>query len=447
MRFQQQPQSLHQISLIVGDEDTGRRGGGKHDADAEANELPRAKLNVCNEMRSCLSCSGVPDRALAVRFRTGGVRLARQSDVRRALALAVVIAAGVALATFAARRSALAPPAIGSTRNDALARAKVLRPVPDIAKVAFAVNPANLSSFGSDDLVSCRYQPVEATGTTPKFDCALATGEVVKIKYGRNAELAAEAAATRLLDALGFGADRMYVVGRVRCYGCPPNPFRIQQAADLARGQKLLQKAVDYSKSTDFEWATVEREFEAPEITAGGSQGWAWWELDQIDPARGGASRAQVDAFRLMAVFLAHWDNKAENQRLVCLSGEPDGQRCREPFAMIQDTGATFGPAKVDLDGWQSAPIWSDERSCRLSMKALPHRGATFEDVSISEAGRRLLAERLTALRAPQILDLVLAARITTFDGSDAEPSEIDGWVQTFMTRIRQITEHPGCPR
>jgi hypothetical protein len=80
-------------------------------------------------------------------------------------------------------------------------------------------------------------------------------------------------------------------------------------------------------------------------------------------------------------------------------------------------------------------------------MRALPHRGATFEDVSISEAGRRLLAERLTALRAPQILDLVLAARITTFDGSEAEPSEIDGWVQTFMTRIRQITEHPGCPR
>ena len=43
-------------------------------------------------MWSCLSCSDVPDRALAVRFRTGGVRLARQSDVRRALALAVVIA-------------------------------------------------------------------------------------------------------------------------------------------------------------------------------------------------------------------------------------------------------------------------------------------------------------------------------------------------------------------
>ena len=137
--------------------------------------------------------------------------------------------------------------------------------------------------------------------------------------------------------------------------GCPPNPFRIQQAADLARGQKLLQKAVDYSKSTDFE-ATVEREFEAPEITAGGSQGWAWWELDQIDPARGGASRAQVDAFRLMAVFLAHWDNKAENQRLVCLAS----RMVNGAGAVRDDSGyrRDVRPAKVDLDGWQSAPIW-----------------------------------------------------------------------------------------
>jgi hypothetical protein len=399
-------------------------------------------------MRDSLSRQGVPVRAPAVRFRTGGVRLARQSNVRRTLGVAVIsaLAAGLALATFAARRNAGAP-AIGSARNDALARAKVLRPVPDIAKVAFAANPADLSSFGSDDFVSCRYQPVEATGTTPKFDCALATGEIVKVKYGRNAELAAEAAATRLLDALGFGADRIYVVGRVRCYGCPPNPFRMQQAADLARGHKLLEKAVDYSNWTDFEWATVEREFAAPAIAADGARGWAWWELDQIDPKRGGASRAEVDAFRLMAVFLAHWDNKADNQRLVCLSGEPAGQPCRQPFAMIQDTGATFGPAKVDLDGWRSASIWSDTRRCRLSMKALPHRGATFDDVSISEAGRRLLADRLAALTEHQIRDLVEAARIPTFDGSDAESSEVDGWVQTFIARIRQITEHPGCPR
>jgi hypothetical protein len=367
--------------------------------------------------------------------------------VRRILVLALLVGGGVALVAVAARRGWYVPPPTDNPRNDALVRAQVLRPGRDVERLAFGSNPADLALFGSDDLLSCRYQPVAATGTTPKFDCALTTGEVVKIKYGRNAELAAEVAATRLLDALGFGADRMYMLRRVRCYGCPPNPFRIQQAADLARGQELLQKAVDYSNWTDFEWATVEREFEAPSIMDNGDRGWAWWELDRIDPARGGASRAELDAFRLMAVFLAHWDNKAANQRLVCLSGEPDGQRCRQPFLMIQDTGATFGPHKVDLGGWKSSPIWSDPSTCRVSMKRMPHRGATFDDVSISEEGRRLLAARLGKLTEQHIRDLVVAARIANFDGSDAEPAEIDGWVGTFMSKVREITDRAPCPQ
>jgi hypothetical protein len=376
------------------------------------------------------------------------VRLARHSSVSRIPVRALLVASVVALIAFAARHGGPADPSqIDSPRNEALRRAQVLRPAPNPALATFGSNPADLSSFGSDDLVSCRYQPAEASGTTPKFDCALASGEVVKIKYGRNAELAAEVAATRLLDALGFGADRMYSVRRVRCYGCPPNPYRIQQAADLIRGQGLLQKAIDYASWTDFEWATVERDFDAPGITASGAKGWAWWELDRIDAARGGASRAEVDAFRLIAVFLAHWDNKAENQRLVCLSGEPDGRRCRQPFAMIQDTGATFGPHKVDLDGWRSAPIWKDASACRVSMQALPHRGATFEDASISEAGRRLLASRLARLTERQVRDLVIAARVAAFDGSEAEPAEVDGWVTAFMNKVREITDRAACPQ
>ena len=50
-------------------------------------------------------------------------------------------------------------------------------------------------------------------GTTPKFDCERPGNDVIRVKYGRgNPELHAEIAATRLLSALGFGADRMFVV-------------------------------------------------------------------------------------------------------------------------------------------------------------------------------------------------------------------------------------------
>ena len=36
------------------------------------------------------------------------------------------------------------------------------------------------------------------------------------------------------------------------------------------------------------------------------------------------APRAEVDAFRILAAFLAHWDNKSQNQRLVPIS-PPEG--------------------------------------------------------------------------------------------------------------------------
>ena len=37
--------------------------------------------------------------------------------------------------------------------------------------------------------------------------------------------------------------------------------------------------------------------------------------------------RADLDALRLLARVLAHWDNKSENQRLVCLDGPPRPRR------------------------------------------------------------------------------------------------------------------------
>jgi hypothetical protein len=43
--------------------------------------------------------------------------------------------------------------------------------------------------------------------------------------------------------------------------------------------------------------------------------------LPLVDPAKGGATRAELDALRLTAILLGHWDNKASNQRLVCEEG------------------------------------------------------------------------------------------------------------------------------
>jgi len=137
---------------------------------------------------------------------------------------------------------------------------------------------------------------------------------------------------------------------------------------------------------------------------------------------------------RLMAIFLNHWDNKPSNQRLICPS--QSSSNCDHPLAMLQDVGSTFGPKKADLRGWSDSPVWADAASCTVSMKPLPYGGGTFQDVGISEAGRRLLTDRLLTMTTPRVTELFANAR---FD-------DVDGWVAAFRRRVDAIARRPPCP-
>jgi hypothetical protein len=275
-------------------------------------------------------------------------------------------------------------------------------------------------------------------------------GEQIRVKYGHTAEIHSEVAAARLLAALGFGADHVILVERLRCHGCPAIPFMTMKAVDLTQTAATYEKLVDYSEHKEFEWVAVERKHPAFAITTEETKGWAFFELNAVDARKGGAPREHLDALRLMAVFLAHWDNKSENQRLVCLSGNHSAKAgaCRKPFAMLQDVGSVFGPKKVDLDGWQRAPIWSDRRACVVSMEALPSAGATFAPVAITDGGRRLLASLLGQLSDRQLTDLFTAARfdkLKTFLPSRADT--IADWVRVFKLRVKEISGGPPCPQ
>ena len=172
-----------------------------------------------------------------------------------------------------------------------------------------------------------------------------------------------------------LAADEVAFVPRLRCHGCPAAPFVIAKVVEATHTAPLYEKALDYEDSHDFEWVVLERKFDARPIETEQLDGWSFHELDRIDQSKGGAPRAHVDALRLLAVFLAHWDNKAPNQRLVCLSRDwREGTPCRAPFAMIQDLGATFGPRKVDLEAWERADIFDDRARCRISMRRLAVR-------------------------------------------------------------------------
>lgn len=318
-------------------------------------------------------------------------------------------------------------------RVAALRRARVWRAT-DPSAFDFAANPTDASGALSVPVVTCRYLSTPARGTTAKFDCALPDGEVVKVKYGHTGEIHAEVAATRLLTALGFGADRMYLVPRLRCFGCLRSPFYAAWMLDYVSARRMVTDAIPPDRFTDFEWVAIERRLDGVEVKTDAGEGWAWFELNAIDPGAG-ANRAERDALRLAAMLLAHWDNKAANQRLIMRP---------EPFAYIHDLGATFGPNKLDLDNWRRVPVWADRAACAVSMRTLPYGGGTFPDATISEAGRRLLARQLEALNERQLTALFRAARFSEFR-RDAGSANLTAWVQAFQEKVRSIREAGPC--
>jgi hypothetical protein len=267
-------------------------------------------------------------------------------------------------------------------------------------------------------------------------------GEIIKVKYGRNSEIHAETAATRLLASLGYPADEVRIVPRVRCYGCPRFPFLTTQLLSIARMPTLIGPHGYDEWYTDFEWPAVERRFGAPAIETPTTEGWAWFELKSSQ-----APRADLDALRLLAVLLAHWDNKSENQRLVCLDDVPaqSDQPCAQPLLMIQDLGATFGPTKVNIAAWRDMPVWADRRSCTVSMKPLPYRGATFPDARISEGGRVQLSQALSVLSRDQIEALFTEAHFPEFQSGTDDRRDLQAWVSAYEHRVRQITT-AACP-
>lgn len=330
----------------------------------------------------------------------------------------------------------LTGPDADQRRTDLLQRA-AFRLTPD----ALAQLPAALPLPDAGDTLECRFLNEPPSGTTSKFNCVLANGDLIKVKYGRNPEIQGETLATALLRRLGFAADDVRIVRRVRCHGCPRAPFATAIALSLTSSAHLLGPAGHPSGYSDFEWVSIERKFPAAAIETANREGWAWWELRQLR-----ASPADVGAIRLIAIFMAHWDNKASNQRLVCLDRAPASDDCQHPLAMMQDLGATFGPTKVNLGRWQTVPIWRDRARCEVSMRALPWNGGTFPDARIPEAARLQMVAALDGLSNEELSGLFRSARIPEYQSSTADERDLTEWVRVFRAKTHEIAAAGPCP-
>src|SRR4029079_17534543 len=138
-------------------------------------------------------------------------------------------------------------------RNDALTHAQVWRaPSTPIGHASLGRDP------GAPQTIECQFKLTDLGGTTPKFHCLLDRGTEIRAKYGRGEEIPAEAAATRLLKALGFGADNVALIERLRCYGCPREPFITLKIVEATKAQHVYEQVIDHDAYQEFEWTAVE---------------------------------------------------------------------------------------------------------------------------------------------------------------------------------------------
>ena len=332
--------------------------------------------------------------------------------------------------------------------------------------------PAGRLAFTVDEEVRCDFVPKPVSGWSTKFLCRLEDGTIVKVKYeegGPYKEVFGEVLGTRLFWALGFYADRTLPV-RVTCRGCPEHPYEFVDARKklpLNESQELASLPPAAHLGTyRFDLAAIEEPIDAEEIEEKNKQGWAWKLLDQVDETQGGATRAEIDALKLLNAFVQNSDNKATQNTLACPRaaldiGDESGVSCRGPIMFVDDLGSVFGKggwfahraSRVNYEGWKARRVWRDSTACRARLTSLggPFMTSTLKDPVISEEGRALLAEQLAKLSDAQIADLFRAARVERLpqkldDGADEKRDvTIDDWVQLFKLKRSEITEHPGC--
>jgi hypothetical protein len=311
----------------------------------------------------------------------------------------------------------------------------------DIVKVNIKAGPQMKGAFAPGETVTCDYVKERLGGNTPKFSCSITPEDTVKVRYARgNGEIYAGVATTRLLWALGFGADALYPV-HVLCRGCP---------AEFAAEGKTEPGAIR------FDVAAIERKMPGHELVAPGvGEGWAWPELDLVDQRAGGAPLAHRDALKLLAVLLQHTDSKRVQQRLMCLDAklEGSGAGCREPLMMVHDVGLTFGRANrwnrnqlgsVNLERWANTALWRDGKHCIANLS--PSQTGTLAHPLISEAGRKFLGDLLTQLSDDQLRDLFEVARFADrFLPGDTSGSPVSAWVDAFKHKRDEVTG-ATCP-
>ena len=277
-------------------------------------------------------------------------------------------------------------------------------------------------------------------GTTPKFHCSVpgvtdGDGNPVRYKIKphfkgqsadkRNGEIYGEFLSSRFSQALGFFADDSWVAD-VTCPDCEKSLTRGFQGASFSPFQPAAGIELPLAKGIDVNCNNKDS----------GSLAESLQKIAQH-------SRAEVDAFKLWLAFIDHGDTKSDNHKFACLKSRKEGNtRICEPgqaVFYVGDMGSTFGYSrssenKARLEVWRKKdPIEVSGGRCTANAKSVG-------DTSISEAGRKLLADNLQRLLDAEkqngtITKVFAASRNAERDRPAAE------WTAEFVRKARTIID------
>jgi hypothetical protein len=342
------------------------------------------------------------------------------------------------------------------SRRACVAMADVIEPqLPRLSVEALRAGPPSARPFRSDEHVYCRIAPrPEGQGGSPKFRCmrtdsqnrlvdedgevirAAVTfdgndvlldasgqpllkengkerkGDELRVKFflgpepePRFREMFTETVVSHLFWALGIPADRVYMPGSVRCFGCGPNPFG-QLKPDSARAPRV------------FRFASVERRYDGKQINVERRRGWmgmgggyghgfAFGELEGLRASGTRQRKSEIEVLVTALNVVAYNSPSSYQNELLCRSEKWDRETgvCTESVAYVQDIGGTLGGEKArslpgvpestmknhprgDWPTFSQGRVFRDASRCRL-----------FYDIAgveeLSEAGRLAFARRV----------------------------------------------------
>jgi hypothetical protein len=375
--------------------------------------------------------------------------------------------------TASAADSPKLPELTSDERTEYIRRAHVWEPT-DVASKDLRIGPEGKLEFAVDQEITCDFVPKPLGGWTEKFLCRLEDGRVFKVKYeegGKYKEVYGEVLGTRLFWALGFYVDRMLPV-RVTCRNCPRHPWKYLDARKNKHHideQGLIRSLPPEAEigTYTFDPAAMEEKLDAEPMEARKDEGWSWKSLKLVDENLGGATRAEIDALKLLNAFVQNADNKSKQNSLVCpraelVEGDAGKVTCRRPILYVDDLGSVFGEGgfatgydgRVDYEGWKKRPVWRNRETCKARLASIGGflRNSTLRNPVISEAGRALLAGQMKQLSDAQIADLFRVARIDRLHQTISDRASgrrevtVEDWVELFKKKRDEITKHPGCP-